>query len=165
MSELETNLRQINVIRLEGQINDIKKVIYLFADVHADVTQQTAYRNIFAKDVSRYMADNFLKLNKESKLYDFFVEIDPDELLQPKSNNPDIPQLNYKEKYIVEIIKLFQKIFTFDLKKNKILTSKILKNIRLHYADIRNYFHVVFSRKMTAIGNATHDIWHNGIRL
>ena len=58
---------------------------------------------------------------------------------------------------------MFQKIFAFDFDKNKILTSNILKNIRLHYADIRNYFHDVFWNRTSAINNATINIWHNGI--
>ena len=57
-----------NLIRLEGVVNNVKKVIYLFADVHRDVSEQTACENVFAQDISQYLAKNFLKLNKSSKL-------------------------------------------------------------------------------------------------
>lgn len=167
MSDLDSTKKQINgpvnVLRLEGKINNVKKVIYLFADFHINVTSQTTCKNIFSQDVSRYMAKNFLKINKESKSYDFFVEIHPDSIQEEKQNNPDMYLPTYKTKYIQEIFKLFQKIFTFDFKENKVLTSKIMKNIRLHYTDIRNYFHEVFWDNMMSIDNACANMWSYGI--
>ena len=58
MSELDKNIKKvngpINVIRMEGRVNNIDKVIYIFMDVHYPVDSQTKCDNIFSKDKRRY---------------------------------------------------------------------------------------------------------------
>lgn len=127
----------VNIVRMEGQINGIKKVIYLFMDVHERIEQQTQCDNIFSVDVQKYFVDNFSKLNSNDMVYDFFVEIRPSELSSEIYKNKS---LDYKDIYIEEVVKLFTKTFKFDSKKNKVKINKLFKNIRLHYLDIRDYY-------------------------
>lgn len=129
----------VNVIRLEGIVHGIKKVIYLFMDYHINVSSQTQCANIFSKDVQKYFVDNFYKLNKGDKMYDFFVEIYPSELADDQYRKQIVGK-DYKEKYIEEVVKLFRKIFKYDSKRNKVSVNKLFKNVRLHYLDIRDYY-------------------------
>lgn len=137
VDDLDRNVVQINgpynVVRLEGYIHAIKKVIYLFFDVHANVTAQTECTNIYAKDVNRYFAESFYELNNSSKKYDFFMEIRPTEIYPPEYFRKD------KSMYIQEMAKMFSIILLYDKNKNKVNIRDALKNIRLHYLDIRDY--------------------------
>lgn len=117
----------INVIRLEGKINKINKVIYLFMDLHIPVSDETECSNIFSQDIQTYFLNNFINLNK---IYDFFLEMTPSE--QQEEN------LNYKDKYIEEVVKLFKKIFKYNKKKN--LVSSLFHDVRIHFIDFRDYY-------------------------
>ena len=146
MQDFDPNIKQINgpvnVVRMEGRIHGIKKVIYVFMDYHEPVTQQTECTNLFSKDVHKYFIDTFYELNKTFNTYDFFMETRPTEMFDEIP--PNMP--NYKYNYINQIVKLFQKIFSFDKEKNKVNIPDLFKNIRLHYLDVRDYFkhHMMF---------------------
>lgn len=138
----------INVIRMEGDLHGIRKVIYIFMDYHLDVGMQTQCKNIFSKDVQKYFIDSFYKLSKgnNTKMYDFFPEVFPSELVEEKHLKENTG-IDYHEKYIEEVAKFFIKIFKFDPKQNKVKLNEVFKNIRLHYIDIRDYFkHTVSSK-------------------
>lgn len=117
----------INVIRLEGKINQINKVIYLFMDFHIPVSNETECSNIFSQDIQTYFLNSFQNLNK---VCDFFLEMTPSE--QQDEN------LNYKDKYIEEVVKLFKKILKYNKKKN--LVSSYFHNVRIHFIDFRDYY-------------------------
>ena len=138
-NDLNPNLRQINgpvnVVRLEGTVGEIKKVIYLFFDFHMDLYVQTKCTNIYSKDVNMFFAESFYELNKIDKKYDFFMEIRP---LDIYSSGEDWVK-KAKRKYIHEMMSLFSIIFKYDDKKNQVYISDQLKNIRLHYLDVRDY--------------------------
>ena len=121
----------INVIRLEGAINGIKKVLYVFMDFHMDVTQQTRCDDIRSKDVNTYFVENFDKISEDNIIYDFFFEQRPTWIIREKGP--------YKEHYIEEIDRLFNKSFMINRKKNVVNKSNNFPNIRLHYIDIRDY--------------------------
>ena len=76
MSYLDLHTRQINgpinVVRMEGTINGIKKTIYVFMDRHDHLQEQLECNNVFAKDINQYFAETFIKLNDSGKMYDFF---------------------------------------------------------------------------------------------
>lgn len=141
----------INVMRLEGKIHGINKVIYLFMDFHMDVESQTQCRNIFSKDIQKYLVDNFYEVsNKNSdKIYDFFLEIHPTDLTLEEKMDLEYP--DYKQRYIHEVIKVFIKIFNFDPKKNKVSVNKLFKNVRLHFLDIRDYYKKTLNKKCDRI--------------
>lgn len=146
----------VNIMRLEGTINGIKKVIYLFMDYHMNVNSQTQCENVFSDDVQKYFIKNFYKLNRGSKMYDFFVEINPSELAEV-THKKGVLHKDYKEKYIEEIVKFFRKIFRYDSKKNKVSVNKYFKNIRLHYLDIRDYYKHNIQSKVYEMSNIAHS--------
>ena len=160
--DLDPNLRQvngpINVVRLEGTIGGTKKVIYLFFDIHADLYLQTKCTNIYSKDVNMFFAENFYELNKADKKYDFFMEIRPSDV---KFIGQDWYR-KAKNIYIDEMTKLFSAIFQYDEAKNKVNISDKLKNIRLHYLDVRDYFqHHITGISNEALNIAYQNMYHN----
>uniref|UniRef100_A0A6G6ABU1 Uncharacterized protein n=1 Tax=Borely moumouvirus TaxID=2712067 RepID=A0A6G6ABU1_9VIRU len=129
----------VNVIRLQGNIHGVPKVLYLFLDYHIEVDRQTQCENIFSQDVQKYFANNFYKLNNGTKMFDFFLEIFPTEIAESIRDN-NTPEVDNKEMYIEEVVKLFKKLFQYDPKKNVVLVNNLIKRIRLHYLDIRDYY-------------------------
>lgn len=126
----------INTIRLEGEINGIKKTVYLFMDIHLDPEFQTECEDINNYGVRKYIINqlNNAAGDKENKniIFDFFHERRP---LTPFNYTK-----KYKGRYIDEITKLFHKAINVDLKHNKILKSRIIPNARFHFIDIRGWF-------------------------
>jgi hypothetical protein len=113
----------INVIRLEGEINNVKKVLYIFMDMHIQVNNQTKCDDFLSEDVTRYIKKEMLKT--KDKHIDFFMEH------RMESANESISKYSkYKDRYIEEM----QKFFWENFRKN----NKELNNVRFHYADIRN---------------------------
>jgi len=69
----------INVVRMEGTINNIKKVIYLFIDKHVEYQNQTNCNDPNNSiDIVEYLKKNFIKLKNTNKTYDFFLEFAPE---------------------------------------------------------------------------------------
>lgn len=125
----------VNILRLEGSIGKIKKIIYLFMDYHINVEHQTQCTSILAKDVQYFFAESFYELSKsDEKMYDFFLEIDPSEIY-PNINN--VKLYTQKDIYISEVVSLFKKMTVYE--KDKMSVNKSFKKIRLHYLDIRSY--------------------------
>ena len=150
----------VNVIRLEGIIHNVKKIIYLFMDYHIGVNSQTQCENIFSKDVQKYFVDSFYDLNNTKNKYDFFVELYPSELADENYKH-GISQKDYKDKYIEEVVKLFRKIFVYDSDKNKVSANKYFQNMRLHYLDIRDYFKHAISNKVFKMASISHSFMKN----
>lgn len=160
---MDKNTKQVsgpvNVARLEGKINNITKVIYLFMDYHAPACSQTECENLFAKDIQLYLAENFDKLNKSDKIYDFFFEIYPTELQNVQKGYHHPMDVNYKEGYIWEIMKFFRKIFKYQPNENIVSLSDYFKNVRLHYIDVRFYFKKNYFQKINHAFELIHQMW------
>ena len=62
----------INIVRIEGEINGIKKILYLYFDFHMDVTQQTKCEDYLSDDVTKYIKKELLETS--DKDIDFFME-------------------------------------------------------------------------------------------
>ncbi len=113
----------INAVRLEGEINGIKKVLHIFMDFHLDEPYQNECENIRATEFRDYIVQSFDKKKDSKKTYDFFFEIMPTKIQEFK----DYP---FKGKYIKQITKIFSKAF---------VDKKMFPNINFHYIDIRDY--------------------------
>ena len=156
----------VNIIRLEGNVHGINKVIYLFMDYHMGVSNQTQCANIFSQDVQKYFVNSFYELSKENneKMYDFFLEIYPTELSNRRRLLTD--PVDYKDKYIEEVVKFFRRIFVYDAKNNKVEISKLFKNIRLHYIDIRDYYKTNITEQVQEMSEIAHNFMaKDNIRL
>lgn len=145
----------INIIRLEGNIHGIQKVIYLFMDYHMDVTNQTECSNIFSEDVQKYFANTFYELNDNGKIYDFFLEIYPTELAKRKL--VVAKQTDHRDMYIEEVVKFFKKIFRYDPRENRVEISDLFKNIRLHFIDVRDYYKTNITEQINEMKEITRE--------
>ena len=93
----------INVIRLEGKLFGITKILYIFMDVHLNVIIQTECQDVRSIDITNYFVKNFDKISDGTKIYDFFLETFPSTLNQKYGL--------IKKNYMYQIRKLFQKSF------------------------------------------------------
>lgn len=121
----------VNVVRLEGKIGDANKVLYAFFDFHMDLNQQKQCSSIDATPVTQYFVKKFREMDNSDTTYDFFLEAYPSSI---QRNNH-----NYSSKYIMDLMRLFSKVFGYDYKKNTVLRTKEFNNTRFHYIDIRDY--------------------------
>ena len=127
----------VNIIRLEGSINSIKKVLYVFLDFHMNYKVQTKCEDYLSDDVTKYIKNEMLKTDVE---LDFFME-------HRLNNNIHLDKYKkFRDIYIEEMEKFFYENF-----KNK---SKEFEKIRFHYADIRDTY-IIFSHR--DINNLLYD--------
>ena len=147
----------INVVRMEGEIDNVKKCIYIFMDIHYQLDQQLECDDVFAQDVNVYFAEKFLELNESNKKFDFFMEIYPIDLKNLSYIFRTPFDANHRAIYIIQVVKLFRKFFNYDSKENKVDTSEMFKNVRLHYMDVRYYFKKI-TKIITDLENAEEHI-------
>ena len=129
----------VNIIRLDGNINNIKKTIYVFMDIHYPVSRQSSCKELNDKKsigIANFFKDAFKNTTKK---LDFFLEIQPYHLHNPEN-------YQYQKRYIDNLFKLFMENFDIDFSINKVYNSKHYSNVRFHYADLRDYLmlHNVF---------------------
>lgn len=148
----------LNVVRLEGEIDGIKKVMYCYMDIHLSPNSQTENENVFSTDVAKHLADNFIKLNNGKYMVDFFMEVNPSDLNknQNMAFKSLMPQTNTKNKYIIQVMKLFKKSFKLSADK-KVLQSDTFKNTRFHYADIRDCLFINMFSELAGIADYLSD--------
>ena len=63
--------------------------------------------------------------------------------------------MKYTEKYLLQVRKLFSKIFEYDDKKNTVLKSTEFPNVRFHYMDIRSYLSLSRGNPFAIMNNLT----------
>ena len=148
----------INVVRLEGKVNGINKVIYTFMDIHMSPNRQTECKDIRSVDIKNFFINSFDGLQDSEKTYDFLVEYFPTDL--PKTERKSSHTL-YRDIYLTQIRKLFQA--GVNIKKDKIMVSKEFPNIRFHYLDIRDYTKL-FLCAVDKLDSFMSDVWHRGPR-
>ena len=126
----------INIVRLEGEIEKEKKVLYLFFDVHV---RDTKCKEFDSLDIVQL----FNKFIDESKNYknewDLFIEND----ISIKNIKDIINKSNFTGNYIQELVSFFNNKFTENM-NDKI---KRKNNIRYHFFDIRimNYSNNIYN--------------------
>lgn len=125
----------VNIIRMEGKVGNINKVIYLFMDIHNPLSIQTECDNVYSQDLNKYFAESFYELNDSSIKYDFFFEVKPSEL----AINIGSSTRRKKNIYINQVYKLFTSAFNYDADKDTVRLSRYFSNVRLHYLDVRDY--------------------------
>lgn len=103
----------INAFRMEGMIDNVKKVIYIYGDIHKDANNQTQCDSIKSLEIKDYLLERFNKF-KKNIIVDFFME------LQPYYINKTTDK--YRGNYISTMRSFFMKCFNFDTTKNKIYT-------------------------------------------
>ena len=135
--------------RLEGYVNSVKKVIYLFGDNHSSTSDQTKCPTHKSRDFVQYFAKTMSKTNKKTN-YDLFFETH--EPNKETSGDNDIR----KDKYIHEFVKYFKSTINIVNKddkndkndnktKSKNIGSKEEPNLRLHHIDTRTSYTYLIS--------------------
>ena len=127
----------INCVRLEGQIDNINKILYVFFDVHIPVQYQTECTDIRAIEFKNYLIKNFDMAAKNNINIDFFLEM---YTIYGVFDDKYHKHYKYKKIYLANIRKFFKQNFNFDRKANKIYESKHFPAVRLHYIDFRDLF-------------------------
>ena len=130
----------LNALRLEGKINNVNKVIYLFGDYHHPISIETKCDSYYNKDFTDYLYQTLTTTDKNIK-YDFFYE-----------NYANLPYLDqalysykpYRVNYLNEL-RMFvdsEVIFTRKDEKSPIRNggSNSFSNLRIHFLDIRYFF-------------------------
>ena len=123
----------VNIIRLEGIIFNIKKILYIYFDHHYSLDKQTKCDGYINDDIVTFFNKEFLKIN--DKTIDFFMETSFDQETDLLKN------IKYKDRYIDEVNKFF--ISNILIKNNKNIGTKINSNIRFHYIDVRYEFKTI----------------------
>jgi hypothetical protein len=137
----------INVIRLEGNINNIKKVIYLFMDLHLDVNKQLKCEEYYSADIKDYLVKEFMNL-----------DIKVDFLFETSSINLSKESI-FKGNYISEIHDMFNK--SFQTKNNKVIRPELMNNLRLHYIDVRDFIDPVIYKLLLSVGDYINNMMTN----
>lgn len=130
-----------NLVRMEGKINNINKVFYIFFDYHMDCHEQLECENIYAIPIKQYLVKQFQNINESDRMIDFLLEEFPEYVLEKHS----MPRTLI---YIQQLRLLFDKLFNYDVEKNRILKSNQFPNTRFHYLDIRTFLLGQNSRNM-----------------
>jgi hypothetical protein len=134
----------INMAKMEGYINNIKKTIYLFMDFHEDRCKETDCNSITKMKYSESInledfLHLFLKYKKNIYIYDLFFE--------SRIYNKKNTIINVKGKYISEFNNLFMNYeFLKDGKK-----SKSYDDLRIHNIDFRDMLSNSYNKKMNRI--------------
>jgi hypothetical protein len=134
----------VNVVRLEGEIDGNKKVLYLLMDFHMGFGWQLQCNDLNSLPINNYLYNEFKKMKNENETYHFFLETFPD-TQHYKSNITGI--------YINQLRKMFSKLFSYDYRTNKASVNSDLTNIKFHYMDIRSYLNM-------KQGNPFSDLWN-----
>lgn len=122
----------INVVRMEGTLNNINKIIYIFMEHHVPYQFQSKCDDSSSIDIKKFFLDSFLDLNNTDHTYDFFLEIWPEEIAKEQIIfNEKNNQMNYLD----SVRNFFHEYIKYDTNKNKI--NSLFHNVRLHYIDIR----------------------------
>jgi hypothetical protein len=116
----------VNIIRLEGYINNVKKILYIYSDWHLEPYAQTNCNVNGAVDIDLFLDTSFSNVDHT---VDFFFEV----------NLKNIQKYNrkFKSRYIDNVAQLFSRNFNINI-NNKVKTSSKYNNVRLHYIDIRD---------------------------
>lgn len=140
MTDFEIN-GPYNILRLEGNVNNINKVLYLFFDIHNSITRQSQCRSI-SLNPDQYL-DKVFRSSKEIT-YDLFVEMTYEQIQFYKYN------IGWKTPYIHEVRRMAESKIKKKEKKENGKTSKnksndgsktdLKTNVRYHYSDIRQIY-------------------------
>jgi hypothetical protein len=119
----------INAARIEGSINGINKILYIFMDYHLPCDKQMQCPDTIDNDIVQYIDKNIRNVPVNTT-YDFFVESFPSDL------NDNLTTA--KRRYIDEVIRYFKisKKNNND-KNNNDKNNNVKKVIRYHHIDVR----------------------------
>jgi hypothetical protein len=144
----------INVIRLEGKVGSVKKIIWVFLNWPEPSTAQTKCDDIRAVDISTYLVREFdqLKKSKPDTVYDFMY-----------NRGPLVPDFEAKTRgtYQNQVAEIFTKSFEIDLDENRVKKSTSIPNVRFHYVNTTDYVLMKSPSILNQIEHIVYHIWNN----
>ncbi len=170
----------LNIVRLEGKINNNTKILYLLGDIHLNTSQQTKCEDFSSLDILQIF-DKFVKNanSYKDKTWDIFIEDNISNIYETNNSSKNTTNLNinkftvlnYYRDYINKSISVKNSIYIdkiqdfirYNFNKNKnnlVKVSDRYKNIRYHYFDIRKEteFHNIYFNIIPSIFNLVNDI-------
>lgn len=120
----------INILRLEGKIGNINKVIHLIMDYHISLYDQTICDDMRSRTLRQWLVDEF---DRQESPLDFMMEIYPSTAVKEK--------MGVTLKYIWEMQEFFKQEFIVEKKGTIVRGSESFPNIRFHYLDVRDKFY------------------------
>jgi len=143
----------INVVRLEGKINNIHKVLYIYMDYHFPVNRQLQCDDT-AIDIQYHFAE---KLKNIDTNIDFFLEIWPSHI--------STKHAIYRGRYIDEVARYFKKYINHKIIKPKVLKrNESTNNItRFHFIDIRDALESDIYKTLIKLLDILQNCLHNNI--
>ena len=170
----------LNIVRLEGKINNKTKILYLLGDIHLNTSQQTKCEDFSSLDILQIF-DKFVKNanSYKDKTWDIFIEDNISNIYETNNLSENTTNLNinkftvldYYRDYINKSISIKNSIYIdkiqdfirYNFNKNKnnlVKVSDRYKNIRYHYFDIRKEteFHNIYFNIIPTIFNLVNDI-------
>ena len=158
MTALDDKIRQINgpinIVRMEGIVDGVRKVIYIMMDHHTPVYMQTECDNIFSRDINNYLAETFRNLNGSDRMYDFFLETSPTICKILSMDLHIIRKLILGSTTLMRLASYSENFLILIQSEGRVNISKSITNVRLHYIDPRVYIDSDF---FSHIENATWD--------
>lgn len=125
----------VQIVRLEGNINEIRKVIYIFGDYHFNVNIQSECDSDASLDVDQFLKQAFNGIDKK---IDLFVEMNYNDARYHQTN---------KYMYIEQVRKFALKNFPQNI-NNVVKSSQNYPNVRFHFFDFRddinNFIYALF---------------------
>jgi hypothetical protein len=118
----------MNIVRLSGK----DKILYLFFDLHEDISNQTECNTNDSIDIVNLFHNSFSKLKEP---IDVFIEASPFVFI-----DSDIIENIKKENYIESLQKWVARNFNYDKNRDKVMQSSTYPFVRFHYFDFRKYF-------------------------
>lgn len=131
-----------NYVKMCGVVDGCEKEIHLFFDKHLELEDQTKCSSFNSIDIQYYL---YNLIHTSSTPLDFFMEIGLGQI----NNKPISIQ---REKYVIEIIKLFKLEFNLINNKNlDIAESKTNSNVKLHWFDVRDHLDLFSFIEITSL--------------
>lgn len=120
----------LNLIRLEGKIGSVKKVVRIFLYEDINVNFQKKCDDVRSLDISTYLIRLFDAENKlnPKKTLDFFVQA-------TQYINPQFIRPEQKGSYLQQVMYLLYSSMNYDDKTNKMKKSIVVPNVRFHDLD------------------------------
>lgn len=128
----------IVAVRLEGKIDGDNRIMYLFGDIHLDMNEETKCDSFTSIDYTKYFIETMEKTDKNVQ-YDFFMEKYFDKPMFESLEQYFFLKKNRRENYISSLINFIDKDTNISRKDGDVINSgsKIFKNLRYHFLDIR----------------------------
>lgn len=143
----------INIVRLEGSVGNVTKILYLYFDFHMPLQTQTECEDaINSLPIVQHLISMFKECYEHdpNKKYHLFAEYHP-------FYKPSLINYGKSEIHIINVVKLVKNIFSINKDNMKIIrkNTEDFHNVYFHYTDFRK---VYFPPEMDTLTNLMFNV-------